>query len=215
MHFVNIHLSYLAISTVHIITQRLSISWQWYIVRAAGFTAAGLLILLMLSGIGQVTGYTYRYIEPIKAWAIHKALAIALIISILIHVGFLLAGNLVKFTLPEVTIPFLSNLNNGTKLLGLSLGWAAIAFGIIAMYGIFIIVISSLGIIHTKKKAWKRMHFLSYLVAVLVFFHALYTGSDLKYGVFRAFWIFLGIIVLVGILIRLRRVGTIKNKDKK
>ena len=44
-----------ATDTVHVVTNRLSTSWPWYIIRAAGFISAGLLVLLMLSGIGQVT----------------------------------------------------------------------------------------------------------------------------------------------------------------
>jgi hypothetical protein len=76
-----IHIAYLAVSSIHIATHRVASSWPWYIIRAAGFTAAGLIILLMLSGIGQVTGFTYRFIAPIKAWAIHKALALALCIA--------------------------------------------------------------------------------------------------------------------------------------
>jgi len=46
----------------------------------------GLLILLMLSGIGQVTGLTYKIVEPVKAWVIHKALALALCGAIVVHV---------------------------------------------------------------------------------------------------------------------------------
>ena len=56
---------FIATSTVHVVVQRVSASWPWYIIRGAGFVAAGLLILLMLSGIGQVTGITYRFIEPV------------------------------------------------------------------------------------------------------------------------------------------------------
>lgn len=42
-------------------------SWPWYITRAAGFVAAISLILLMLSGIGFITGGTFRFLEPLTA----------------------------------------------------------------------------------------------------------------------------------------------------
>ncbi|HET8991661.1 MAG TPA: ferric reductase-like transmembrane domain-containing protein [Candidatus Saccharimonadales bacterium] len=201
-------LTLMSVSTVHVVIQRASASWPWYVIRASGFTAAGLLILLMLSGIGQVTGLTYRFVEPIKAWAIHKTLAIAMCVSIAIHGSFLLIDQFVKFSLPAVVLPFVSHYSNGTKLLGLPLNTIAVSMGILASYGIVLIVLSSLKWMDTKKRAWRKLHYLSYVVAILVFLHALYSGSDLKYGAFRTFWILLGFIVLLGIISRLARRGS-------
>ena len=200
-----------ASSAVNIITQRVASSWPWYIIRASGFIAAGILILLMLSGIGQVTGLTYRFVEPITAWSIHKALAFALCISIAIHAGTLLLDHYLPFSLTQILIPFVSKYNNGTKLLGVPLGSLAVALGILAMYGIIIIVLSSLGWINSKRGTWKKLHLLSYAVAFFVFLHALYIGTDLKYGTFRTAWIILGFIVLLGVISRLWRAWTTKE----
>jgi len=202
----------LATSTTQIVAQRFSTSWPWYIIRGAGFIAAGLIVLLMLSGILQVTGLIYRFIEPITAWAIHKALAIALCVSIAVHIGFLLIDSYVRFSLVQLLVPLESRYNNGTTFLGVALGSLSVSLGILAMYGIAVIVASSLGWIDTKKRAWKSLHYLSYAVAVFVFLHALYTGSDLKYGVFRLAWIGLGAVVVLGILSRLWRAGTTQPK---
>ncbi|HSX07695.1 MAG TPA: ferric reductase-like transmembrane domain-containing protein [Candidatus Saccharimonadales bacterium] len=206
-----ITLDILATSTASTITQRVGVSWEWYVIRAAGFTAAGLLILLMLSGIGQVTGLTYRFIEPIKAWAIHKAMALALCASIAVHVGFLLIDHFITFSPVQVLVPFLSQYSNGTRLFGLPFGGIAVAFGILAMYGVAIIVLSSLQWIDTKKRTWHWLHYISYAVMFAVFLHALYVGSDLKYGGFRAAWIFAGAVVAVGVVMRLLRSGTLKK----
>jgi hypothetical protein len=204
---------YLATSAVNIATQRVGASWPWYIIRGAGFVAAGLLILLMLSGIGQVTGIIYNFIEPITAWAIHKALAYALCVSIAVHAGFLLIDKYVHFSLLQVLVPFASHYNNGTKLGGVPLGALAVTLGITAMYGIAIVIASSLGWIDTKKKAWRKLHYLSYAVAFLVFLHALYIGSDLKYGTFRKAWIAVGFIVALAVVVRLWRAGTVKKRS--
>lgn len=201
-------------NTVTVVTQRVDASWPWYAIRGAGFVAAALLILLMISGIGQVTGLIYRYIEPIKAWAIHKALAYALCASIAIHVGLLLIDKFVPFSLVQILVPFASHYNNGTKLGGISLGSIAVTLGILAMYGVAIIVASSLGWIDTKKKAWRKLHYLGYLVALFVFLHAISVGSDLKYGTFREAWIAAGVLVSIAIIARLWRAGTIKKKAK-
>ena len=150
---------------------RVAASWPWYVVRGAGFVAAGLLILLMLSGIGQVTGLTYRFIEPVKAWAVHKALALALVGTIIVHVGFLLIDKYLPFSLVQVLVPFASHYNNKTSWLGLPLAILGVTMGILAMYAVVIVVATSLGWIDSKKRLWRRTHYLSYAIITLVFLH--------------------------------------------
>ncbi len=208
---IHLELGLIGASTVRVIAQRVSVSWPWYVIRASGFVAAALLVLLAISGIGQVTGLIYRFIEPIKMWTIHKAIAIGLVISIAVHGGFLLVDHYLPFSLTQILVPFASRYSNGTKLLGIPLGGIAVTMGILATYLIVIIVLSSLRWIDTKKTIWRKTHYLSYVVFILVFLHALYTGSDLKYGLFRFGWIFLGLLILGAILIRRRRSGTINK----
>jgi len=182
---------------------RIAATWPWYIVRGAGFVAVLLIFLLMLSGIGQVTGHMYRLFEPSKAWAIHRALAIALCFSIAIHVLFLLLDHTLSFSLPQLFIPFISHYKSF---------W--VGLGVLSMYFVAIIVASSLNWIDTKKGVWKNLHFTSYLVLVLVYFHALYTGTDLAYGAFRAIWIAIGVVMLLAVVLRLWRSGTLVKKPK-
>jgi hypothetical protein len=197
-----------------IATSRLAVSWPWYVVRAAGFVAAGLLFLLMLSGIGQVTGLTYKLLEPAKAWVLHKALAIALCGAIAVHLVFLLFDHFVSFSVVQVLVPFVSHYSNHTTLFGLSLSGIAVALGILAAYGVAIVVLSSLGWIDTKKGVWRVLHYVSYFVLLAVFVHALGVGSDLKYGLFRAAWICIGIVLFVAVLSRLWRAGTLRKVQK-
>jgi predicted ferric reductase len=201
-----------ASSSTQVALHRIGATWQWYVIRGAGFAAAALLILLMVFGIGQVTGLTYRFFEPVKAWMIHKALAIALCVAILVHVSFLLLDHFVSFNLVQITVPFVSHYNNGTKLLGMGLGGLAVSFGILAAYGVVIIVLSSLGWIESKKKTWRWLHYLSYFVMLSVFLHALYVGSDLKYGTFRTIWVFLIFVIALAVVSRLLRAGTLRRK---
>lgn len=195
-------------------TARVAASWPWYVIRAAGFVAAGLLFLLILSGIFQVTGLMYKIVEPVKAWAIHKALALALCGAIAVHVGFLLIDKFLPFTLAQAFVPFVSHYSNHTKLLGLSVDAIAVALGILAAYCIAIVVASSLGWIDSKRGLWRKLHYLNYFVVIAVFVHALGAGSDLKYGSFRSAWIFVGVILAGCIFIRLWRAGTLRPDRK-
>lgn len=207
--------SLFAASTVQIAAGRVAASWEWYVIRASGFVAAGLLILLMISGIGHVTGFTYRFLPPLKAWAVHKAMAYALLISIAVHGLFVLLDKYVPFSFFQIFIPFLNHYNNGTSLGGLALGSLAVSFGILAMYGIVLVVLTSLGMLDKKPSVWRRYHLVSYLVVLLVFLHGLYIGTDLKYGTFRGLWIGAGAILLMAVISRLARTGIIKKKPER
>ena len=112
---------------------RIATTWPWYIVRGAGFVAAFLIFLLMLSGIGLVTGHIYRLFEPIKAWAVHRALGIALCVSVAVHMIFLLIDHSLPFTFPQLFIPFIASYK--TFWVGL---------GVLSMYLVALVVASSL-----------------------------------------------------------------------
>ena len=190
------------------LSARAKASWPWYITRAAGLIAAIALVALMLSGVGLITGYTFKLIEPLTAWATHRALGILFAVSVIIHVVALLFDRYVPFTIAQAMVPFISNYRSVT-IGGYHLGSLYIALGIFAGYGILAIIISSLLWIDKKPHTWKFIHFLAYLIMIFVFFHALYLGTDLAHGIFRILWIGFGLIVGIAIIYRLRRAHSI------
>ena len=177
------------------VLQKAHSSWPWYLVRGSGIVAAVALVLLMVSGIGQMTGYTYRVLEPLTAWASHRALGLVFGVSVLIHMGGLLFDHFLPFTLGELLIPWLSDYKP-VHLLGLSVGSLYVAMGVIAFYLTWVIVITSLTIISKRSRLWKLVHLLSYVVIALVFVHAVYLGTDVSHGWMRIAWIALAIGVL-------------------
>lgn len=171
-------------------------SLPWYLVRAFGLSSVVLLVLLVLLGIGLITGHTFRIWPPIKAWAVHRAIGITFGVSVFFHIFFLLLDRYVSYSLIQVLVP------------GLVSFW--FSAGIIAMYVIAIIIITSLTIMDSKKRTWKSLHLLSYGAIILVFFHALNLGTDLRSGPLRVLWIIFGIILAIGMIIRLTRAGATK-----
>lgn len=172
-------------------------SWPWYIVRASGLVAAALIILLILSGIGLITGHTFRLFEPLRAWAIHRAIGISLVVAIFSHIFFLLFDNYQRYSLEMILIPSISSL------------W--VGFGIFAFYFLVVIIISSLLIVNSHKKVWKTIHLLSYLTVGLIFFHALNMGTDLKTGLLRYLWLGIGVVILIASMVRYWRSWAIKR----
>ncbi len=179
-------------------------SWPWYITRAAGFVAAISLLLLMLSGIGFITGATFRFLEPLTAWATHKAIAVVFAVSAVVHVVSLLFDKYVPFTVAQVLFPFLSSYREVT-IAGHNFGSLYVALGVFSMYFVLAIILTSILWIDKKPHVWKLFHFLAYLTMIFVFFHALYLGTDLAHGIFRIIWIVAGCSVAIAIVYRLRR----------
>lgn len=190
------------------LTDRAKSSWPWYITRAAGLTAAVLLVVLVLSGVGLITGYTYKFLEPLNAWATHRALGLAFGVAVIVHIVALLFDRFVPFSIAQVLLPFASNYREVT-IAGYHLGSLYVALGVFALYAILALIISSILWIDKKPHTWRILHYLSYLIVIFVFIHALYLGTDLAHGFFRIVWIIFGIAVAAAILARLRRARTI------
>lgn len=180
-------------------------SWPWYTVRGTGLAGLVLLIGLMVMGIGHATGLTYKFIEPVKAWAIHKAIGVMLLVAIGLHIIALYFDSFVSFSIANILLPFSSRYTNGIDLFGLSLGALAVTSGILAMYGAVLVVASSLGWIDSKKPLWRKLHYASYVILPLVLIHALGTGSDFKDGLARLSTLGLTIFMALMVASRLAR----------
>lgn len=189
------------------VVDRTQTSWPWYLSRASGLIAAITLIILMLSGIGQITGYTFKFLDPLTSWASHRALGIACGVAVLVHVFSLLFDKFIKFNLLELLVPWLSKYQPVT-LFGWHVGSLYIALGVLSLYLIVIIIFTSLVWVEKKPYLWKLIHLLSYMLIFFIFIHALYLGTDLTHGVLRWLWIAAGLGILVASLQRLWRAKT-------
>ena len=183
-------------------------SWPWYVTRASGLVASGALIILLISGIGQVTGYAFKFLEPLTAWASHRALGLVFGVAVLLHVFKLLFDHFITFNIYQILFPFVSDYKRAT-ILGVHVGSIYVAMGIVAFYAVIMIILTSLLWVEKKPRLWKLIHFLAYLVMFDVFLHALFIGTDFAHGIFRWLWIIGGVSVAVAVIHRLRRARTI------
>jgi len=190
------------------IAQRTEVSWPWYLTRASGVIAMGALIVLILSGIGFVTGHSFKFLEPLTAWASHRALGITFGVAILVHMLTLLFDHFVSFSVLDLLVPWLSTYHPVT-IAGIQFGSLFVALGVLAFYGVALIIITSLVWVEKKPKLWKFIHLVSYLILVFVFVHALFIGTDFADGIPRFLLIVAGFILAIAILLRLRRARTI------
>ncbi|MCX6725673.1 MAG: hypothetical protein NTX80_04000, partial [Candidatus Saccharibacteria bacterium] len=115
------------------LAERVGKSWSWYLTRASGLVAALSLILLMISGIGQVTGFMFRILDPITSWASHRALGLTFAISVIIHIVSILLDKFVHFSIANVLIPFSSSYRP-VKLFGINFRSLYVDLGISSFY---------------------------------------------------------------------------------
>ena len=190
------------------VTKKIKSSWSWYLARASGIVAAVLLVVLMVSGVGMVTGGTFKFLEPLIAWAAHRAVGIAFGMAVLVHVVSLLFDKFVGFNVADLLVPFISHYKP-TTIAGVNVGSLWVALGTFALYLVIAIIITSLLWIEKKPRPWKFVHFASYTVLVLTFIHGLFLGTDLSKGIFRTLWVFGAVLLIAPLLMRLWRAYTL------
>jgi len=191
------------------VASRVSLSWPWYVTRASGLVAAALLVVLMITGISVFTGYQFKFMEPIRAWANHRTLGIAFAIAVGVHILSLLFDKYISFNIVQVFVPFTSQYKH-IKLLNVSVGSFGVALGVLSLYMVIAIVLTSLtGIMSGSPRFWKWTHLLSYLVILAIFFHSIMIGTDLHNGIWRWTWIAVNVVILGFVVLRLRSTGSL------
>jgi len=170
-------------------------SWPWYIARAAGITSLILLALLVLMGLVITTGVVYRLMGPIPAWTYHRLIGIALVISVAIHLISLMFDHFMSFSIGQILIPFTSTYRS-----------LYVGFGTISLYLFLVVLITSLWFIK-QFKSWRLLHYLSFLMFVLVLIHGYFTGTDSASTWVKLLYLLIFVLVVVMVYIRVRMSG--------
>ncbi len=166
----------------------MSAQFWWYVARASGMVAAVLLVLTMVWGLLASTKYLRR--PGLPAWLVdlHRGLGGLTVVFIAVHLLALVADGTVHFSWAELFVPFASAWRRGP-----------VAWGIAAFWGLVIVQGSSLLQRRIGRRTWKRLHFLSYPVALFVAVHAATAGTDAANPVFR--YVSIGSILLLTVLV--------------
>lgn len=139
----------------------------WYVARAAGLVAFGLLTLSVWLGLAMSTRLAPRLQKRLFGW--HQTLAWTGLSMLGLHAGALLLDPTIHFGLPSVLVPFAAAWKPGAVAAGIVAGWLMLmltaSFRLRRWIG---------------QKGWRRLHYASFAAFVLALGHALTTGSDLK-----------------------------------
>jgi predicted ferric reductase len=139
----------------------------WYIARSGGIVAWALLAGSVLWGLALSTKVLRGRPRPNWILDLHRFLGGLALLFTGIHVTGLVLDSYVHFGLTEVLVPFAS-------------AWhpVAVAWGVIALYLLVAVELTSLARKKISKRAWRLTHYLSFPLFLLTTVHALSAGTD-------------------------------------
>jgi predicted ferric reductase len=147
----------------------LSGTFPWYVARASGLVGWGLLAAATLWGLALSTKVLGRRPRPNWILDLHRWLGGVALIFSGVHVVSLCADQYVHFGLTSLLVPFASTWHP-----------IAVAWGVVALYLLLAVELTSLARAYLPKQLWRRIHFASFLLFVMATIHGLTAGTDTK-----------------------------------
>jgi predicted ferric reductase len=169
----------------------------WYVARASGIVTWGLLVASMVWGLLYATKVFGRKVSAWWLLGVHRWLGVLAIVFTGIHVVALLTDSYVQFTVRDVLVPFIGP-------------WKPLAtgLGIISMYLLLAIELTSLAKAKLPYHVWRWIHLASYALFALATIHALASGTDLGTVLNDGLLVALGAVaVAVAVVMIDRRMG--------
>ena len=162
----------------------------WYATRSAGIVAWVLLALSVLWGLALSTKAFGKRPRPNWLLDLHRFLGGLAVIFTAVHVVAIVLDSFVDFSVLNVLVPFTGTWHPG-----------AVAWGIVAMYALVAVEITSLLRKRISKQAWRMTHYLSFPLFALATIHVLTAGTDRHTFLLRSLLAVgvLGVVVLTAI----------------
>lgn len=151
-------------------------SFAWYVGRASGIFAFILLSLVVINGLLISTRLAIRFISPALNYEMHRFFSWAALLATLIHIISFIFDKYIKLQWFEIFLPFSLKRPFPTAL-GYSLE-LAVGFGVLSLYGILILILTSHFKAHLSQRVWRITHYLSFLTYLFFLGHGIFAGSD-------------------------------------
>ena len=139
----------------------------WYVARSGGIVAWVLLAVCVFWGLALSSRFLGTKPKPNWMLDLHRFLGTLSVVFTAIHVVALMADSFVTITIVHVLVPFTGNYHT-----------AAMAWGVLALYFLVAVELTSLFRKHLPKRAWRAVHYLSFPLFVSATAHFLLIGTD-------------------------------------
>lgn len=168
-----------------------AVTFTWLVSRSAGLVAWALIVASCTWGVLLATRTLARHgvKRPSPAWifSMHRFLGGLTVVFTVVHVLAIVFDPFVSFSIADVLVPFASS-------------WEplAVAIGVVALYLLVAIEVTSLLKDRIPLRVWRGVHVLAYALLALTTVHALAAGTDTQALVPTAVAVVLGCAVVFG-----------------
>lgn len=169
----------------------------WYVSRVSALTAWGLMSFSVVWGVLLASRVFQGLDNPAWLKDLHKYLSTLTVVLASVHTLSLTLDPYVKFDLLDLLVPGVATYEGATALINL-----ALAVGVVAMWVLSFIYLTSLVMEKIPRALWKAIHYLSYAVFFAIGIHAAFAGSDLGSWWYAAVSIFVISMAMLALLIR-------------
>jgi hypothetical protein len=161
----------------------------WYVARSGGILAWVMLSAGVIWGLLLSTRVLGRRPRPVWLLDLHRFLGACAVVFSVIHVVAIVADSYVHFGLTEVLVPFASSWHP-----------VAVAWGIVSIYLLAAVEVTSLLRKHLSRRAWHVVHLASLPLFLTATFHGLSAGTDASGPVLRGSMVAVTVVVM-GLLV--------------
>lgn len=139
----------------------------WYLSRSSGLVAWLVLSIATIWGLLLSTRILQERRRPAWLLDLHRWLGGLSVVFTAVHMVGLVLDEYVEFGLRELLVPFASEWQPG-----------AVAWGIVALYLLVAIQLTSLMMKRLSRRTWKAVHFTSFGLFWVASIHAAQAGTD-------------------------------------
>lgn len=139
----------------------------WYVARSGGIVAWCLLALSLILGLALSSRVFGKKVSPAWILSVHRYLGGLSVIFTAVHVVAIMLDDFVEFGVTEVLVPWASTWRPG-----------AVAWGIVAMYLMVAIELTSFAMKRLPRRLWRGVHWMSAPLFLTATVHGYQAGSD-------------------------------------
>ena len=163
----------------------------WIILRAAGIGSYIALWLAVDWGLIASTSLVTKRVSKPTSTLFHGVVASAGLVLLVIHLGGLLLDRFMPFGVLDLLIP----MRAGYRTL-------AVSFGVAAMYGMVIVLVSSWIRKRLGTKVWRAIHLLAIPTFTMALAHGVFAGTDSSRPWMFAIYVATGLLTLFLVIVR-------------
>ncbi|MGZ8629485.1 MAG: ferric reductase-like transmembrane domain-containing protein [Actinomycetota bacterium] len=163
----------------------------WVLLRAAGIGSYVMLFLSVAWGLVATTAVVTKRVSKPAANLFHAFVASTGLALLGVHLGLLLVDEFMPFSITALAVPMASDYRP-----------VAVSAGVVAMYGIVAIVVTSWLRKRVGTAWWRRVHLLAIPMFTLTLAHGVFAGTDTERPWMFALYAVSGLVVVFLTIVR-------------